>query len=449
MTAATPSRWHKPSCISPTVVMENNNTPRCTACHAAPDLEKICAVSEQHTPSRRDADANSGKENVQEATTDLNLRWPSSVRFVRPQSLSSPSTASPQPSSTQPSDGLPPSIHSLIYGQRLAPNQFRLACLTPTTNPSHPVHLNLETYEDDNCPEYETASYTWAGEDGDSTACCPVFFGPYWDVSLHTKNCWELLRFARPTRGIRLIWIDALCINQADIPERNEQVQKMGSIFSNCTRVVVYLGPDIVENQAEGGRFPTRHRLHELPWHADQLSSSPLQPPARKSMQEVLSLRYFTRIWIIQELVLSPQAVIRIGHADFVADSRTPAISMKKIRPVLDGERAVMPWLHMVSQQSLRVTDTLEALSIVRYSQATDPRDRLFGILGLIRHDQPEGRLQFDYSLSDEQLWIGFFAHVLLVEKIFWFLEFARGHGDSIGKPSWVPRWESLEAWSE
>ncbi|KAI1764861.1 hypothetical protein GGR53DRAFT_465960 [Hypoxylon sp. FL1150] len=84
------------------------------------------------------------------------------------------------------------------------------------------VHVSRVTYTDNNYPQYETVSYMWAGEEGNSER--PVYVGPYWDMLLQTENCGQLFRFLRPPRASRLIWIDSLRIHQADYQERPEQV---------------------------------------------------------------------------------------------------------------------------------------------------------------------------------------------------------------------------------
>lgn len=65
--------------------------------------------------------------------------------------------------------------------------------------------MELETYRHDACPEYETTSYAWSGEDGDSTLSYPIYIGKYWDVPFQTKNCWFMLQYLRPGRGIRIV----------------------------------------------------------------------------------------------------------------------------------------------------------------------------------------------------------------------------------------------------
>ncbi|EHK97015.1 putative Heterokaryon incompatibility protein 6, OR allele [Glarea lozoyensis 74030] len=48
----------------------------------------------------------------------------------------------------------------------------------------------------------------------------------------------------------KYFWIDAICINQDDIPERNSQVQRMGDLYTNASFVMVWLGPDVDESLA-------------------------------------------------------------------------------------------------------------------------------------------------------------------------------------------------------
>lgn len=98
-----------------------------------------------------------------------------------------------------------------IYERRLSRNEFRLACLYAAPRKDYPVHITLEIFAHDNRPEYETVSYQWGVDDGDYRARQPVYIGPFWDVILQTQNCWDLLNFARPWRGVRIIWIDAIC----------------------------------------------------------------------------------------------------------------------------------------------------------------------------------------------------------------------------------------------
>lgn len=93
-------------------------------------------------------------------------------------------------------------------------------CLNPVEDVNEPIHASLEVYDDLRYHEYEIVSYTWSGEDGDSSLVQPVYIGTYWDILFQTHNCWEMLRNMRPWKGVRTIWVDAICINQTDMQKR-------------------------------------------------------------------------------------------------------------------------------------------------------------------------------------------------------------------------------------
>jgi hypothetical protein len=88
----------------------------------------------------------------------LNLWWPLTVPYVdengeRPERPTLPNLGKP---STQDHDE---GYECLTYGKTLKDDEFRLAALAAVDNEKHPVHVTLETYNDDSHPEYETVSY--------------------------------------------------------------------------------------------------------------------------------------------------------------------------------------------------------------------------------------------------------------------------------------------------
>lgn len=196
---------------------------------------------------------------------------------------------------------------SAVYTDRLSTTHLRLLRLDPVEaqNRDMPLHVTLEIYELDDCPEYEAISYTWAGEGGDPTQCNPLYVGPYWDVLIQTENCSFMLRDLRPcgNHPFRRLWVDAICINQNDILARDGQVSRMGDIYSNCMRVVVYL--------------PV-----ESPRSFRSIGTGKANRPRNRLTQEVLlhlihTTRYFNRLWMIQELILPPMVVFHLKDEDW------------------------------------------------------------------------------------------------------------------------------------
>ncbi|KAF2847954.1 HET-domain-containing protein, partial [Plenodomus tracheiphilus IPT5] len=55
------------------------------------------------------------------------------------------------------------------------------------------------------------------------------------------ENLWQFLH-AASSRAVRAVWIDALCIDQSHVLERNHQVQQMGAIYSNAQQVITWIG---------------------------------------------------------------------------------------------------------------------------------------------------------------------------------------------------------------
>lgn len=275
------SRWHKPSCDKPDIVISAARFPRCLTCDSVPNLESlIAAEAKADEPWSPPPDNPVGK---------LNLRWPPCGAY-RNSSSASATTSVGQPA--QPSDlisavGTTAAPSPSIYVDSLGLEDIRLLCLNPSETADAPLHGSLLSYPHEFCPEYDAASYAWGGEDGDMSRDQPIYIGPYWDVLLQTKNCRSLLRYLRPRMGLRTVWVDALCINQKDKAERVNQVSRMGYIYQGCSRAILYLGDGVVE--ASEQPYRARQKLHLI---------------SAEKLQRALKMRYFQRIWIIQELVL-------------------------------------------------------------------------------------------------------------------------------------------------
>ncbi|OAA59616.1 het domain containing protein [Niveomyces insectorum RCEF 264] len=146
-------------------------------------------------------------------------------------------------------------------------HEIRLLRLRPAAALDAPLRIRLfsVSLDDSLLPVYEALSYAW----GTSPPCCPVWVEeedeqkeeeeeeeeePRADIArpslLVTPNLDAALRHLR-YRGDngdgtddRLLWVDALCINQRDLAERSRQVQQMRRIYEHCTADLAWLGPN-------------------------------------------------------------------------------------------------------------------------------------------------------------------------------------------------------------
>jgi hypothetical protein len=257
-----------------------------------------------------------------------------------------------------------------------------------------------------------------------------------------------MLQYLRPRRGIRMVWVDAICINQNNTAERGSQVAKMGRIYSECAQVVLWLGSDLVLQ--DPGNHRRRYRLSEL-----GVSVSPQFPkqetqvsPQRKlNIAELLERRYFSRIWVIQELILAPRILIPIGDLNFWADGATLVNRKGAVDMSWEGTKA--PWFQHLAKGALPTGNFFELTDLTSKSQATDGRDRLFGVLGLYPKKRGEIMPQPDYSLSCQHVFVGFFAHCIIKEHVHQLLSKAAGCSPSHSSLTWVPEWRSQSSWEQ
>jgi len=85
---------------------------------------------------------------------------------------------------------------------------------------------------------FEALSYAWGPIDDPSQ----VFVGPKRQHLSITRNLADALRHLRYGDAPRTLWVDAICVNQADLPERGSQVKRMAETYTRASRVVVWLG---------------------------------------------------------------------------------------------------------------------------------------------------------------------------------------------------------------
>ncbi|KAG8164155.1 hypothetical protein KVR01_006073 [Diaporthe batatas] len=109
----------------------------------------------------------------------------------------------------------------------------------------------------DDAPPFEALSYAWGSPSPRTEIRCSgmrIEIGP----SLYSALCH--MRPKSPGQ-MRLMWVDALCINQEDIPERNAQVRIMHDIYSKASGTMIWLGEG---NETTARAFDSLRRLHDI-----------------------------------------------------------------------------------------------------------------------------------------------------------------------------------------
>jgi hypothetical protein len=281
------------------------------------------------------------------------------------------------------------------------------------------AHVNLL---DD--PIYEALSYTWATEDGDASLSSEIYCADR-QIAI-TQNCAAALRRLRRPEQERTVWVDAVCIDQETTAERNHQVELMGTIYSKATRVLVYPG------EVPGSVFSALEALE-----ADLV----LSPTLRSELRQFLSRRWFHRVWVIQELALATRAQMVLSSKIVFF---TPEL-VRRIRKVCLREKFEVPG-PLALEPGFRNADFLTLLHTTRNCEATDPKDKIFAILGLVDR-RTRSQVPVDYSRSIVDIYTNVATAVIAERKSLDIIQYGCGNGSVsqlMGLPSWVPDWSKL-----
>ncbi|RYP24974.1 hypothetical protein DL765_000202 [Monosporascus sp. GIB2] len=314
--------------------------------------------------------------------------------------------------------------------------------------------LNLDVDKHVN-PPYDALSYMWGTTNGARTIHLNQD-----DNFKVTRNLAAALHALRLRDQPRLIWIDAICINQNNLQERSDQVQLMRKIYQNAATVYVWLDVEV---------DPNNPALRKLLTFDDRSTDDDLGSDASfwEPLKPIFKNPYWMRVWIQQEVSNAANLAIQcrnvvlpsfnVYHFLRLASGRIPAVDVNT--PIWIDWLDVYPNVSLPSRfgfpdsqhrplqgstLSDRDLNLMEILAASHKLECTDDRDRLYGILYLA-HDYSEGDLtiSYDYSVKDTYTSVADFVlrkynslNFLLYAGLNW-----RCPHRERTVPSWVPDW--------
>ena len=294
-----------------------------------------------------------------------------------------------------------PKVHPPLYTPLLTSSrQLRLLILEPCIEPKETISCSLITESLDLNPKYEALSYTW----GDPVNEAEIVVN---SITLPVrKNLWDSLHHLRGDKP-RTLWIDAVCINQANIPERNEQVQMMRQIYEKAQRVVIWLG---IQNEDSTlaftfMKFISSDRRNRA-MRSEKLEGTKNYKDKQQELDAVRNLchrPYWERLWIVQEVVVSQDAELYCGmdHMPWNDFSRFQKC-LEDGDIELNGDDSIQKSLafHLDRYRAYNQIDysnIIELLEPFSYSLCYETRDKIYGLVGLARD---AAKFPIDYSRS-------------------------------------------------
>ncbi|KAF4637006.1 hypothetical protein G7Y89_g1055 [Cudoniella acicularis] len=358
-----------------------------------------------------------------------------------------------------------------------------------TANGSNLICCTLSHASLDDPPSFTALSYSW----GDQTRRCEILLNDA--TTSITENLEAALRNLRLQDKLLTLWVDALCIDQNDDVEKSEQLEQMRQIYSQALQVTAWLGPatdnsDVAMRwiQQYGGlaselgigsrpELQLRYLLEMVDSHGkghvegkiqtfvEDLKIQLSQDSAEKSMcitaLELLFKRpYWSRVWVVQELVNASNTlfvcgtekitedalhhslrllrnfrryqILKVGQDTSASQSQTSSIiSIETQHPIklLKFRRATGPFPLIYLMRSLRTFG------------ATDPRDKVFALLGIAGDAKALG-LCPDYRKSCKKVYTEL-ALALIRNGYHDPLSLSDSSGGIDGLPSWAPDWST------
>ncbi|CAG9975548.1 unnamed protein product [Clonostachys byssicola] len=317
------------------------------------------------------------------------------------------------------------------------PTQNHIRLISLTAGIDNSIVCEFKTVEIDTAPVYEALSYTWGDPSNRKTIAIkdPGESAGSKDVSI-TANCFSAFRCLLKSKPPRLLWVDDLCIDQSNTVERDHQVSLMSRIYSKAAQVVIYLG-EAADNSDLAVEF-----IKECDNPSPETTS--LSYPKTKTLVESLCnffrRPWFTRVWVIQEAMLSRSGTVYCGDQ---------ILSWSAVRHFNEWDQSnkwlkTLPYVMSVSQTSLEKSDIrvslLIALVETRHCGATDPRDKIYSLLPLFHSVKEQLDLAPKYGDSVAKVYTDC-ATALLSRQSCGVLNAVQSGSKIEGLPSWVPDW--------
>jgi hypothetical protein len=326
------------------------------------------------------------------------------------------------------------------YQPLTEPDSIRLLLIQPATSHTTSIkckllHTTLSRCNHEIIDHYTALSYVWGNASHTKT------------INVDGRSVTVTATLEAAIRDLRdlnrplHIWADALCIDQSNVNERNQQVRLMGKIYSTAHHTVIHLGA-----LSPGARKLLDATLsNSNPYYGGEESGGVLQNIAGLAEKEIISRPWFNRVWIFQELVLSRDpwvqcGILRARWADFCS------LVLSGPRVQGGGSKRIELLRSMNNMRAGRSGGGLLNMLLDRRGLgATDPRDMVFAHMGIAADRNQWGdAVQVDYRKSCAQVYEDVARYLLSTvgpEKLFAQLDSVPVSTRQSGLASWSPDW--------
>jgi hypothetical protein len=368
---------------------------------------------------------------------------------------------------------IPTNLYQPLNADR---NEIRLLRIVPSFDMGK-ICCELEVASLDTYLFYRALSYEW-GEQDDRRLWCGVH------INSHEVSTTPNLRLALAHLDQNAwYWIDALCINQSDDIERSQQVRLMTRIYQTAYAVDVWLGVNKgnshlgieLLNQFES-RFTEVAKTQEKGRTSKVLQelSDPKYDNHWDGFCQLLSRSYWRRLWVIQEIVVTPRSERvslhcgprrglfhligrMIGGIDELANKTTvmdlnPSLTWASLSRRIRAASLLPYIIHQHAESWKNKKSKERAIGLLRLlgdyngQNCSEPRDKVYALLG-VSLSYKEAELEISYSLPIPEVYKSAAQYIIQgSQRLEILLYCGKLPTDTYKLPSWVPNWIAYDS---
>ncbi|KAF9768561.1 hypothetical protein IL306_014160 [Fusarium sp. DS 682] len=288
---------------------------------------------------------------------------------------------------------------------------IRLLRLSPSSNRADRLQARLFEYPFPEIGEqthlYEALSYTW----GPPSKSHSIWIED--KELLITANCHAALQQLRDRFIERILWVDAICINQGSKEERAKQVQLMAEVYCKARQVIVWLGEATHDSADAIEKIRAAARNDEI--------SARKGDVIPESVTALLNRPWFRRVWILQEVAAAQHVVILCGSSQIdgyafclglpsYIDTDESFGVISSVEYLIRGSIFRPRYARTASGSvTLGIRPLGELMDIYHAHDATESLDKVFALLGMSTDGSSVTELTPDYSLP----WNALFSRLI------------------------------------
>ena len=324
-------------------------------------------------------------------------------------------------------------------------HEIRLLHIKPSSKLQKQPQCFLETVSLDDNPQFEALSYAW----GDPNLTRPIRLeNREWYA---TTNLEAGLRYLRDPSKEMVIWVDALCIDQSSVDERNSQVLLMKTIYSNARRVRIWLGEPTLGS--DDALAIVEHLDHGVPFKDLRLDRKNLDYKHVMFLNELMNRQWWNRVWVQQEYVLAKNITLQCGlrSIDYLAilkhDRGMNDFIKGYSRSLYGCMQTIYDSGHLYRRHNRTGASGREFAQIIArgcFKDCTDLRDSIYGFLGLAEKSLVDA-IRPDYSIPlTEVLQHTTVQHISCTGSLSFLSYTTLKSKNERLVPTWVPDWPRL-----